>query len=336
MIQISNLNKTFNIDGQKVQAINDVSLNIEDGDIYGIIGYSGAGKSTLLRCINRLEEADSGSIKIDGVDITKLKNESLRDEKKKIGMIFQHFNLLQQKTVYENIAFPMEISNYSRADINKRVNELLAYVDLEDKKDSYPNQLSGGQKQRVAIARAISTRPKLLLSDEGTSALDPRTTQSILDLLKQVNKDLGITIVMVTHQMEVVKDICEKVAIMEKGRVIENDTVENIFTRPKSKTSKLFISSLKGEVEEDIIDSSKYDGKIIRLSFLGDSAKEPVISQLIRSFNIDVNILSGNINKLQKSKVGHLIVELIGDENEVENSLAYLEENCSIKWEVME
>lgn len=335
MIEISNLNKTFNVDGNTVQAINNVSLKINDGDIYGIIGYSGAGKSTLLRCINKLEDVDSGSISINGIDITKLKNGKLRAEKKKIGMIFQHFNLLQQKTVFENIAFPLKINKYPKDKIKDRVLELLKYVDLVDKIDAYPSQLSGGQKQRVAIARAISTNPTILLSDEGTSALDPSTTQSILELLKQINNDLKITIVMVTHQMEVVKDICDKVAIMEKGQIVENGTVEQIFTSPKSKTANLFISSLQGDVQEDIIDTSDYDGKIVRLSFLGDSAKKPIVSDLVRKFDVDVNILSGNINKLQQSKVGHLIVELIGKDEEIQNSIDYLENTCKIVAEVI-
>lgn len=335
MIKIFDLSKTFSIDKKTVKALDQVSLTIDEGDIYGIIGYSGAGKSTLLRCINRLEEADSGRILIDGVDITSLKDASLRQEKKKIGMIFQHFNLLDQRTVFENIAFPMEINKYSKEDIKKRVEELLDYVGLMDKRDNYPSQLSGGQKQRVAIARAISTRPKILLSDEGTSALDPGTTQSILDLLKKVNKDLGITIVMVTHQMEVVKDICDKVAIMEAGQVVENNRVEEIFTRPKSKTAKLFISSLHGLVDEEIIDSSNYRGQIVRLGFLGDSAKEPIISEMVRRYNVDVNILSGNINKLQQSNVGHLIVELLGEDGEIQESLEYLKNDCKITAEVI-
>lgn len=335
MIKIFDLSKTFSIDKKTVKALDQVSLTIDEGDIYGIIGYSGAGKSTLLRCINRLEEADSGRILIDGVDITSLKDASLRQEKKKIGMIFQHFNLLDQRTVFENIAFPMEINKYSKEDIKKRVEELLDYVGLMDKRDNYPSQLSGGQKQRVAIARAISTRPKILLSDEGTSALDPGTTQSILDLLKKVNRDLGITIVMVTHQMEVVKDICDKVAIMEAGQIVENNRVEEIFTRPKSKTAKLFISSLQGLVDEEIIDSSNYRGQIVRLGFLGDSAKEPIISEMVRRYNVDVNILSGNINKLQQSNVGHLIVELLGEDGEIQESLEYLKNDCKITAEVI-
>lgn len=325
MIKIEKINKTFKSDSKTIHALNDVSLNINKGDIYGIIGYSGAGKSTLLRCINRLEEPDSGRIFIENLELTKLKDKELREARKEIGMIFQHFNLLEQKTVYENIAFPLEINKTDRGTIDKRVTDLLDYVQLLDKKDAYPSQLSGGQKQRVAIARAIADNPKILLSDEGTSALDPKTTENILDLLKKINNDLGITIVMVTHQMEVVKEVCNNVAIMENGKVIETNTVENLFTNPKSKTANLFINSLQGNIQDEIIDVNNFSGKILRLSFLGESAKKPIISELVRLFNVDVNILSGNINKLQMSNIGHLIVELIGDETEIYKAISYLE-----------
>ncbi len=325
MIKIEKINKTFKSDSKTIHALNDVSLNINKGDIYGIIGYSGAGKSTLLRCINRLEEPDSGRIFIENLELTKLKDKELREARKEIGMIFQHFNLLEQKTVYENIAFPLEINKTDRGTIDKRVTDLLDYVQLLDKKDAYPSQLSGGQKQRVAIARAIADNPKILLSDEGTSALDPKTTENILDLLKKINNDLGITIVMVTHQMEVVKEVCNNVAIMENGKVIETNTVENLFTNPKSKTANLFINSLQGNIQDEIIDVNNFSGKILRLSFLGESAKKPIISELVRLFNVDVNILSGNINKLQMSNIGHLIVELIGDETEIYKAIRYLE-----------
>ena len=209
--------------------------------------------------------------------------------------------------------------------IHNRVNELLEYVDLKDKKNSYPSQLSGGQKQRVAIARAIANNPKILLSDEGTSALDPKTTKSILELLKKIRDELNITIVMITHQMEVVKEICDRVAIMEDGQVVEENTVENLFREPKTKIAQAFISSLQGNIEEEIINPNDFKGKLIRLSFLGDSAKKPIVSKVIRNFNIDVNILSGNINKLQSTSVGHLILELIGEDEEIDKALSFLE-----------
>ncbi|MBU5313869.1 methionine ABC transporter ATP-binding protein [Tissierella carlieri] len=325
MIKINNLSKIFFSDKEKLTAVNNVNLNIKKGEIFGIIGLSGAGKSTLIRCLNRLEEPTKGKIFIDGIDLTALDKESLRKERKEIGMIFQHFNLLSQKTVYENIAFPLQLEKMDSEKIHNRVNELLEYVDLKDKKNSYPSQLSGGQKQRVAIARAIANNPKILLSDEGTSALDPKTTKSILELLKKIRDELNITIVMITHQMEVVKEICDRIAIMEDGQVVEENTVENLFREPKTKIAQAFISSLQGNIEEEIINPNDFKGNLIRLSFLGDSAKRPIVSKVIRSFNIDVNILSGNINKLQSTSVGHLILELIGEDEEINKALSFLE-----------
>ncbi|WP_353093360.1 methionine ABC transporter ATP-binding protein [Tissierella praeacuta] len=324
MIKIHNLSKVFTVDKENFTAVENVSLSINKGEIFGIIGLSGAGKSTLIRCLNRLEEPTEGKIFIDGVDLTSLDKESLRKERKEIGMIFQHFNLLSQKTVYENIAFPLRLDNMSSKEIHNKVNKLLEYVDLVDKKDSYPSQLSGGQKQRVAIARAIANNPKILLSDEGTSALDPKTTKSILELLKKIRDEMDITIVMITHQMEVVKEICDRVAIMANGQVVEENTVENLFREPKTKIAQTFINSLQGNIEEEIINPNDFKGKLIRLSFLGDSAKKPIVSKIIRKFNIDVNILSGNINKLQSTSVGHLILELIGENEEVNQALSFL------------
>lgn len=326
MIEIKNVSKVYK-DGEKdIFAVNNVNLNINKGEIFGIIGLSGAGKSSLIRCLNRLEEPNGGNIVIDGVDITNLNQSELRNERKDIGMIFQHFNLLDQKTVFKNIAFPLELLKMDKIEIEKRVDELLKYVELEDKKCSYPSQLSGGQKQRVAIARALANNPKILLSDEGTSALDPKTTQSILDLLKKIRHEFAITIVMITHQMEVVKDICDRVAIMEDGKVIEENTVEQLFRNPKTKTALSFIDSLQGNIEEEIINPEDFRGMVIRLTFLGDSSKQPIVSKTIKNFNIDINILSGNINKLQESNVGHLFLELIGDDIEIKRAISYLED----------
>lgn len=332
MIELYNVSKEFYSGSSYINAVNDVSLNIKKGEIYGIIGLSGAGKSTLIRCLNRLEEPSSGNIVIDGVDITSLDKEELRKERKEIGMIFQHFNLLSQKTVYENIAFPLHLENWAKSEIEERVDTLLEYVELEDKKYSYPSELSGGQKQRVAIARAIANNPKVLLSDEGTSALDPQTTKSILNLLKKIRDEFGLTIVMITHQMEVVKQVCDKVAIMENGKVIEENTVENLFKSPKTKTAKTFISSINTSIEEEIINPKDFKGKIIRLTFLGDSAKKPIVSKVIKNFDIDVNILSGSIDNLQSTSVGYLMLELIGKYVEVDNALKFLEnENVNVE-----
>lgn len=332
MIRLDRVSKEFNTGTSQISAVEDVSLHISKGEIYGIIGLSGAGKSTLIRCLNRLEEPTSGEIIIDDVNITALDKEGLRHQRKEIGMIFQHFNLLAQKTVYENIAFPLHLEKMSKKDIEKRVDTLLEYVELEDKKYSYPSELSGGQKQRVAIARAIANNPKVLLSDEGTSALDPQTTKSILDLLKRIRDEFGLTIVMITHQMEVVKQVCDKVAIMEDGRVIEENTVENLFRSPKTKTAKNFIASNTTSIEEEVINPQDFKGKIIRLTFLGDSSKKPIISKVIKNFDIDVNILSGSIDTLQSTSVGYLMLELIGKYIEIERALEFLEnENVNVE-----
>lgn len=332
MIKIENLSKVLTIGKENFHAVKDVHLTINKGEIFGIIGLSGAGKSTLIRCINRLEEPTEGKIIIDGVNLINISEYGLRNERKEIGMIFQHFNLLSQKTVYENIAFPLTLEKIDKREIHTRINELLKYVDLEDKKDNYPSQLSGGQKQRVAIARAIANNPKILLSDEGTSALDPKTTKSILELLNRIRKELNITIVMITHQMEVVKEICDRVAIMESGKVIEENTVENLFRDPKTKTAQAFINSMQTNIEEEIINPEDFKGRIIRLSFLEDSAKKPLVSKAIRNFDIDVNILSGNINKLQLSSVGHLILELIGEDTEINKSISFFKnENVHVE-----
>ena len=332
MIKIENLSKQFINGKNSFLAVKDVSININQGEIFGIIGLSGAGKSTLLRCINRLEEPTKGKIIIEGIDLTNASKNDLRKERKEIGMIFQHFNLLLQKTVYENIAFPLRLENMDKTEIDNRVNQLLEYVDLVDKKDAFPSQLSGGQKQRVAIARAIANNPKILLSDEGTSALDPKTTKSILKLLNKIRKELGITIVLITHQMEVVKDICDRVAIMENGEVIEENTVENVFREPKTKTAQTFINSMQTNVEEEIINPDEFKGTIIRLSFLEKSAKQPIVAKMIRNFDIDVNILSGNINKLHMSSVGHLILELTGESSEISKAISFLKnENVHVE-----
>lgn len=332
MIKIEHLSKQFINGKDSFLAVNDVNININKGEIFGIIGLSGAGKSTLLRCINRLEEPTEGQIIIEGVDLTKANKIDLRRERKEIGMIFQHFNLLLQKTVYENIAFPLKLENMDKSEIDNRVNQLLEYVDLVDKRDAFPSQLSGGQKQRVAIARAIANNPKILLSDEGTSALDPKTTKSILKLLNKIRKELGITIVLITHQMEVVKDICDRVAIMENGEVIEENTVEKLFREPKTKTAQTFINSMQTNIEEEIINPDDFRGTIIRLSFLEKSAKQPIVAKMIRNFDIDVNILSGNINKLHMSSVGHLILELNGESSEINEAISFLkDENVHVE-----
>lgn len=324
MIRIENLSKSFETNDENIWAVKNVNLHIKKGEIFGIIGLSGAGKSTLIRCINRLEEADNGSIFIEDEDINSLDKNELRNRRKNMGMIFQHFNLLSQKTVYENVAFPLELEGLNKAEIDSRVDTLLEYVELMDKRDAYPSQLSGGQKQRVSIARALANKPRILLSDEATSALDPKTTKSILELLDRIRNEFGLTIVLITHQMEVVKDICDKVAIMEDGEIIEINTPIELFRNPKTKTAKSFINSLKPNIEEESINPKEFRGKVIRLSFLGSSAREPIVSRMIKMFNIEANILSGNINELVSTSVGHLILELWGANEEINNAINYL------------
>lgn len=324
MIRIENLSKSFEVDGKKIWAIKDVNLHIKPGEIFGIIGESGAGKSTLLRTINRLEEADTGHIFIEGENINILNKKSLRNKRKNIGMIFQGFNLLSQKTVYDNIGFPLELEGLKKDEINLKVETLLDYIDLMDKRNAYPSQLSGGQKQRVAIARALANEPKILLSDEATSALDPKTTKSILKLLDNARKEFNLTIVLITHQMEVIKDICDKVAIMENGQIVEINTPVELFRDPKTNTARNLINSLKPDVEEEFINTGNFSGQIIRLSFLGSSAKKPIVSKMVKNFNIEVNILSGNINELMSTSVGHLILELLGKDEDVNSAINYL------------
>lgn len=327
MIKIRNLNKTFETKDMTVHALKDINLDIPSGEIFGIIGLSGAGKSTLVRTFNRLEDPTSGSVFIDDVDITALTTSQLRETRKEIGMIFQHFNLMNSKNVFKNIAFPLEIAGMKDKDIKERVRELLSLVDLSDKESSFPSQLSGGQKQRVAIARALANNPKVLLCDEATSALDPKTTKSILGLLKDIQEKFGLTIVLITHQMEVIREICERVAIIEDGSIIELADVEEIFSSPKTNIGKDFIKDLKpnsngGELVFPRIPNSQ----VLKLNYLGDSANESVVSDLIKLFDIDVNIIDGNITKLTTTLVGHLTIQVTGEKPEITRAFTWLNE----------
>ncbi|MEY8305015.1 methionine ABC transporter ATP-binding protein [Anaerosalibacter bizertensis] len=334
MIKVEGLSKTYKNNNKEIYALKNINIEIKKGEIFGIIGLSGAGKSTLIRCLNRLEEPTNGKIFIDGKEITNLNNTDLRETRKDIGMIFQHFNLLSSKNVYQNIAFPLELEGLKKDEIDKRINTLLEYVDLEDKKFAYPSQLSGGQKQRVAIARSLANNPKILLSDEGTSALDPKTTKSILELLNKIRKEFGLTIVLITHQMEVIKDICDRVAIIEDGEIIELNTVEEIFANPKTKTATEFISTLKINTQEGINYQRKSGSKILRLSFVGENAKKPIVSKMVKQFDIDVNILSGNINELISTSIGNLVLEISGEDNEIEKAIDWLRKE-NIRLEVI-
>ena len=331
MIVLKDLRKTYQSDRGSLEALRGVSANIREGEIFGVIGKSGAGKSTLIRCINMLERPSAGSVVVGGVELTTLPERQLRDERKKIGMIFQHFNLLSSRTVYENIAFPLELAGKRAADIAAAVDPLLDLVGLADKRNQYPSQLSGGQKQRVGIARALANRPKVLLCDEATSALDPQTTQSILALLKDINQRLHLTVVIITHEMQVIKEICDRVAVIENGLIIEEGSVVDLFVRPQTPTTREFIRTIINhnipsafsEIEfspEPLPDSNL----ILRLSFIGASANEPIIAGLIRRFNVDVNILSGNIDQLKNTPFGTLLIELSGEDTSLQGALNYL------------
>lgn len=332
-IKIRNLVKQYKLkNGMEFNAVNDVALDISKGDVYGIMGLSGAGKSTLVRLINRLEEPTSGEIIVNGKNILEYDQKQLREFRKKTGMIFQHFNLLNSRNVASNIAFPLEISGWKKVDIDKRVNELLEIVGLLDKKENYPEQLSGGQKQRVAIARALATNPEILLSDEATSALDPRTTNSILELLKDINKRFGITIILITHQMEVIRRICNKTAIMSDGKIIEEGTTKEIFLNPKTILAKEFVSNISHDElefnEKEIkVEGVKSETKILKLKFTGEQVEKPYIYELIKKFDVNISILSGAIDKLSDTKVGHMVIEIQSQETKIDEIKDWLLNN---------
>lgn len=320
MIEVKNLVKEYQTPDGVISAIDDISFDVKEGEVYGIIGLSGAGKSTVVRCLNFLEKPTSGEIKVDGELLNDLSPEELLKSRQNIGMIFQHFNLFEQQTVYDNIAFPLEILGLSKGEIEERVLDMLDFVGLTERKNVYPSQLSGGQKQRVAIARALATKPKILLSDESTSALDPDNTQDILNLLKESVEKYNMTIVMITHQMEVAKNICHRIAVMEDGKIIEENTVENIFRAPKTARTRSFIDSLPDYTEEKTISKDSFDGKLIRLNFSEETSKEPIVQEIMSSSPGQINIISGNLSTLGTgATVGHLVVEIKGTEEEIEN-----------------
>ena len=316
MIKISNLNKYY----ENIKVLSDVNIHIEKGEIFGIIGHSGAGKSTLLRCINRLEDYEDGSILVEEKEVKDLSENELRFLRKDLGMIFQHFSLLERKTVFENVALPLECFKYSKAEKNKRVNELLELVGIADKKNQKPRNLSGGQKQRVAIARALALNPKVLLCDEATSALDPNTTKSILSLLQDINKKLNITIIMVTHQMEVIKQICSRVAIMEGGKVLEIGNTEQLFLQNSKNLQKL--------VGEDEIVLPK--GSNIRIIFPKEISNESIITSMARNLDIDFSIVCGRLEKYREDILGSLIINVSSKHKEKVKK--YLDER-HVRWE---
>ena len=341
MIKLNNITKIFTLPDKKLTALDNVSLHVPKEQICGVIGASGAGKSTLIRCVNLLERPTHGAVLIDDVDLTQLSEAELVKTRRQIGMIFQHFNLLTSRTVFENVALPLELENKSKAEIQEKTTALLALVGLSDKHNVYPANLSGGQKQRVAIARALASDPKVLLCDEATSALDPATTQSILKLLKEINRTLGITILLITHEMEVVKRICDQVAVIDKGRLIEQGTVSEIFSNPKTELAQEFISStfhitLPEEYLENLSDTPKHAKSypIIKFEFTGRSVDAPLLSQASKKFGVELSILTSQIDYAGGVKFGFTIAEVEGDEDAITQAKVYLMEN-NVRVEVL-
>ncbi len=332
MIRLEQVCKTFDTAAGNVHAVRDVSLEIQDGEIFGIIGFSGAGKSTLVRCLNLLERPTSGKVFMDDVELTALDEKNLRQVRKKIGMIFQHFNLMRSRTVYQNIEFPLKKTKMNKAQRDEKIRSLLDLVGLGDKKDAYPSQLSGGQKQRVAIARALANDPKVLLCDEATSALDPQTTQSILRLLKQVNETLGITIVLITHEMAVVKDICDRVAIMENGYVVESGNTVDVFSHPRENITKDFIDTASNIrkihdliAEDNELTRIQKGEQMLLLTYYGDNAGEPLISYLSKTYDVRGNIIFGNIDYLKGKPLGKLVVTFSGEPDNMKQAMDYMD-----------
>ena len=339
MIELTHISKNFASGGRTVHAVQDVSLSIGKGEIFGIIGFSGAGKSTLVRCINLLERPTSGSVTVDGKEMTALSARELRQARKKIGMIFQHFNLMPSRTVFGNVAYPLRGSGLSREQIADKVHRLLELVGIGDKAEAYPKQLSGGQKQRVAIARALANDPNVLLCDEATSALDPQTTKAILRLLKDLNEKLGITVVIITHEMAVVKEICDRVAVMEHGRVVEQGEVFNVFADPRQEITRSFIHTTSNlrKIEELIEEDSpvvqlKPGELIVRLSYIQRNVSEPLISTVSRKFDITLNIIFSDIAIVQNAPIGGTVAIISGERAQITQAMQYLiEKNVGVE-----
>lgn len=333
MIELKNISKIFTDSGAEVSAVKDISLKIEDRSIFGIIGFSGAGKSTLVRCINLLERPTSGEVMIDGKNLTKLSAGELRRARKKIGMIFQHFNLMPSRTIFGNVAYPLKGSGLTKDQIEEKVHGLLSIVGISEKENAYPSQLSGGQKQRVAIARALANDPKILLCDEATSALDPQTTKSILKLLQKLNESLGITVVIITHEMSVVKEICNRVVVMDQGRIIEEGEVFSVFADPKEKLTQEFIKTTSNlQKIDELIESGSpiaaiQPGELIaRLSYRKKNTSEPLISDVAKLFDISLNIIYADVEIVQGAPIGGTVVIISGDSVQIEKALEYLRE----------
>ena len=338
MITFENISKSFKTKTTTIHALQDITLKIEKGDIFGVIGFSGAGKSTLIRMVNALEKPDTGSVTVNGKNIAELKGRDLRSFRKNIGMIFQHFNLLESKSVFQNIAVPLQLAHWPKNKIQERVTELLKFVELEDKATALPRELSGGQKQRVGIARALALNPQILLCDEATSALDPRTTDSILQLLKKINRDLDITILMITHQMNVISQICNKVAVLEKGQLVESGSVIDVFGNPQKETTRGFIKTvindqLPAKVAE-YLKSYKGPQKVVRLRFDGKNADDPIMSLAIKETGVNISILYGTVTELEESVIGFQTVQITGTEQQLAAAEKFFEEHKVPSYEV--
>ena len=341
MIELKNISVTFQQKGAQVNAVRNVDLTVKKGDVYGIVGYSGAGKSTLVRVINLLQRPTSGEVIVNNTDLLQLTDKQLREKRKSIGMIFQHFNLMNSLSVFDNVDFPLKYSGKSKADRRKKVLELLDLVGIADKANAYPSQLSGGQKQRVAIARALANDPEILLCDEATSALDPKTTLQILSLLKELNRKLGLTIVLITHEMQVVKEICNKVAVMENGEIIESGNVVNIFSQPQRELTRDFIRTAThiDQALDTIFSQAKFSHLkeneiMIELSFIGDETDEPLIATLYSMFQVTANILYGNVEIIDNTPLGNLIIILSGEQSKRDEAIAYIQSQ-GVKVEIL-
>ena len=334
MIELRGITQTYQGPQGPVEALKGIDLTIQPGEVFGIIGKSGAGKSSLVRVINLLNRPTTGQVIVGGQDLTQLNDAQLREARREIGMVFQHFNLLSSRTVFDNAALPLELAGMDKAAIRARVNPLLELVGLAHLADRYPAQISGGQKQRVGIARALASRPKVLLSDEATSALDPETTRAILDLLRQVNRELGLTVVLITHQMQVIKQVADCVAVIEAGRIVEHGRVLDVFTRPQQAITKSLIDEiLPQELPASVLDHVRKlagqlgagrTGQLLRLSYAGDSAYQPILSQLIRQFGVDMSILHGQVDEIQDETFGSLAVYASGEAESVRGAVAHL------------
>jgi D-methionine transport system ATP-binding protein len=327
LIQLRNLQKSYQVQGKTIPALHGIDLTIEKGEIYGIIGHSGAGKSTLIRCINLLERPTSGQVFIDGVELTKLDDQKLQEQRRQVGMIFQHFNLLSSATVGDNVAFPLKLAKRPKAEIRKKVDELLKLVGLEAHRDKFPSQLSGGQKQRVGIARALANDPKVLLCDEATSALDPQTTNSILALLLDINRKLGLTIVLITHEMHVIRSICDRVGVIDGGLIVESGKVLEVFLKPQHPTTQEFVEQVADSTElREAVAHEKATGKrtIARVTFLGEQTYQPILFQTMQETGTVFSILQGTISRMKDTPYGQLVVELEGDAAQSERAIQTL------------